>query len=79
MRLMMKAALERMLDTNMDLHLGRNLEPSSERSAEQEAQTCRRNGRSQETGCRKWPSYSKSRSSDDVTQKVLQGLKWVLP
>lgn len=48
MRLMMKSGLERMLDTEMDVHLGRRGEPPAEEDkAAQSGPPNRRNGRSQ--------------------------------
>ncbi len=57
MRLMMKSGLERMLDTEMDVHLGRRSVPSSDEQATAEAAPVaakghaanRRNGRSRKT------------------------------
>jgi putative transposase len=57
MRLMMKSALERMLDTEMDVHLGRRSAPACDAASPPAAEpasptqrpTNRRNGRSQKT------------------------------
>ena len=48
LRLMMKSALQRMLDTELDVHLGRRAEPGGE-SKPVKAAGNRRNGYSQKT------------------------------
>lgn len=49
MRLMMKAGLERMLNTEMDVHLGRKGDPPSGSAAKSDGPPNRRNGRSRKT------------------------------